>query len=106
MQGEDIMCLKLFHASIIVVLIVLQYFNISLSLEFNNISLGVVGHRDIVKVPKVIRCIEREGEALLAFKQGLADDDNLLSSWGREVHKQDCCKWAGIHCSNRSYYST
>ncbi|KAM1053091.1 hypothetical protein ACFX2C_000626 [Malus domestica] len=102
MQGEDIMCLKLFHASIIVVLIVLQYFNISLSLEFNNISLGVVGHRDIVKVPKVIRCIEREGEALLAFKQGLADDDNLLSSWGREVHKQDCCKWAGIHCSNRT----
>ncbi|RXI08028.1 hypothetical protein DVH24_014594 [Malus domestica] len=51
-NGEDIMCLKLFHASIIVVLIVLQYFNISLSLEFNNISLGVVGHRDIVKVPK------------------------------------------------------
>ncbi|CAN6568062.1 unnamed protein product [Malus baccata var. baccata] len=66
-NGEDIMCLKLFHASIIVALIVLQYFNISLSLEFNNISLGVVGHKDIVKVPK-----------------------------------QDCCKWAGIHYSNRT----
>ncbi|TQE03837.1 hypothetical protein C1H46_010501 [Malus baccata] len=102
MQGGDIMCLKLFHASIIVALIVLQYFNISLSLEFNNISLGVVGHKDIVKVPKVIRCIEREGEALLAFKQGLAYDDNLLSSWGREVYKQDGCKWAGIHYSNRT----
>ncbi|XP_048422098.1 receptor-like protein EIX1 [Pyrus x bretschneideri] len=106
MQGQGIRCFKLFHASIFVALIVLQYCIISQSLEFNNISSGVVGHRDFVKVPKVIRCIEREREALLAFKQGLADDYNLLSSWGREVHKQDCCKWVGVHCSNRNNHVT
>ncbi|XP_070681810.1 receptor-like protein EIX2 [Malus domestica] len=57
------------------------------------------GHRDIAKVPKVMRCIDREREALLAFKQGLVDSDNLLSSWGSEAQKQDCCaSWLGVYC--------
>ncbi|XP_028952025.1 receptor-like protein EIX2 isoform X2 [Malus domestica] len=98
MENDGIRCLKkLFHTSI-VVLLFLQCFNPSLSSGFYNVSFGfgAIGHR------VVTRCIESEGEALLSFKQGLIDDYNLLSSWGREEHKQDCCKWLGIHCSNRT----
>ncbi|CAN6568138.1 unnamed protein product [Malus baccata var. baccata] len=99
MQGEGIRCLKLFHVSIFVVLTLLQYCNLSLSLEFNNISSRVVGHKHIAKVLKVIRCIEREREALLAIKQDLVDDYNSLSSWGSEAQKQDCCaSWVGVYC--------
>ncbi|KAM1019416.1 hypothetical protein ACFX13_041496 [Malus domestica] len=98
MQGEGIMCFKLFHASIFAVLIMLQCCNHSLSMDFSNISSGVVGHRDIAKVPKVIRCIQREREALLAFKRGLVVDYSLLSSWGSEAQKQECCIWEGVYC--------
>ncbi|XP_068328669.1 receptor-like protein EIX2 [Pyrus communis] len=98
MQGEGNRCFKLFHASIIVVLILFQCCNLSLSFEVN-ISSGGAGHRDIAKVPKVMRCIDREREALLAFKQGLVDSNNLLSSWGSEAQKQDCCaSWQGVYC--------
>ncbi|CAN6566121.1 unnamed protein product [Malus baccata var. baccata] len=89
---------KLFHASIFAVVILLQCCNHSLSHNFNNISSGVVGHGDIGKVPKVTRCIQREREALLAFKQGLIDYNNFLSSWGSEAQKQECCIWEGVHC--------
>ncbi|XP_008232936.1 PREDICTED: LRR receptor-like serine/threonine-protein kinase ERL1 [Prunus mume] len=41
-------------------------------------------------------------QALLAFKQGLVDDDNRLLSWGREVQNKDCCQWAGVYCSNHT----
>ncbi|XP_048421238.1 receptor-like protein EIX2 [Pyrus x bretschneideri] len=98
-EGEGIRCFKLFHASIFAVLILLQCCNHSLSLDFNNISSGVVGHWDIAKVPKVIRCIQREKEALLAFKRDVVDSNNRLSSWGSEAQKQDCCaSWEGVYC--------
>ncbi|XP_068329565.1 receptor-like protein EIX1 [Pyrus communis] len=98
-EGEGIRCFKLFHASIFAVLILLQCCNHSLSLDFNNISSGVVGHWDIAKVPKVIRCIQREKEALLAFKRDVVDSKNRLSSWGSEAQKQDCCaSWEGVYC--------
>ncbi|XP_009367821.3 receptor-like protein EIX2 isoform X2 [Pyrus x bretschneideri] len=96
MEGDGIRCLnKLFRALIVVVILLQCVVNPSLSLGVNNISSA-----------GVTRCFEREREALLAFKLGLVDDYNLLSSWGREEHKQDCCNWAGIHCSNRTNHVT
>ncbi|CAN6709810.1 unnamed protein product [Malus baccata var. baccata] len=95
MEGDGIWRLKkLFHA-LIAVLTLLQCVNSSPALGSNNISSG-----------GVMRCIEREREALLAIKQKLVDDYNVLSSWGREEHKQDCCKWVGVHCSNRNNHVT
>ncbi|OAY77784.1 LRR receptor-like serine/threonine-protein kinase GSO1 [Ananas comosus] len=41
-------------------------------------------------------CMEVERKALLTFKSGLVDPQNLLSSWEGE----DCCKWRGVVCSN------
>ncbi|XP_044396147.1 receptor-like protein EIX1 [Triticum aestivum] len=45
-------------------------------------------------------CIAREREALLSIKAGMVDDDSLslFSSW----HGQDCCRWMGVRCSNRT----
>ncbi|CAN6710991.1 unnamed protein product [Malus baccata var. baccata] len=102
MENDGIRCLKKFFHTSIVVLLFLQCFNPSLSSGFYNVSFGfgAIAHR------VVTRCIESEREALLSFKQGLIDDYNLLSSWGREEHKQDCCKWLGIHCSNRTNHVT
>ncbi|RWR91839.1 receptor-like protein 12 [Cinnamomum micranthum f. kanehirae] len=42
-------------------------------------------------------CLERERQALIHFKQGLKDPSNRLSSWVGD----DCCRWVGIHCSNK-----
>ncbi|CAN6566407.1 unnamed protein product [Malus baccata var. baccata] len=100
MQGEGIRCLKLFHSSIYVVLILLHYCNLSLSLGYNNVSSGLLGRSgNIAKA--VVRCIDTEREALLAFKDGVVDCNNCLSSWGRESHKQDCCaSWEGVYCNN------
>ncbi|XAR65467.1 Non-specific serine/threonine protein kinase [Bertholletia excelsa] len=49
-----------------------------------------------------IGCKERERQALLFFKQHLVDDEGLLSSWGNEEYKQDCCKWRGVKCSKET----
>ncbi|GAY46552.1 hypothetical protein CUMW_097940 [Citrus unshiu] len=50
----------------------------------------------------IIRCLNEEREALLAFKQGLIDESGILSSWGREDEKRDCCKWRGVQCSSKT----
>ncbi|XP_059658583.1 receptor-like protein EIX2 [Cornus florida] len=52
------------------------------------------------RVGKVVRCIERERQALLQFKEGIFDDYGILSSWGNSI--EDCCKWRGVQCSNRT----
>ncbi|TVU24868.1 hypothetical protein EJB05_27330, partial [Eragrostis curvula] len=44
-------------------------------------------------------CIPRERDALLAFKQGITNDNyNMLVSW----RGHDCCQWKGVTCSNQS----
>ncbi|KAM7467748.1 hypothetical protein LguiB_015310 [Lonicera macranthoides] len=53
-----------------------------------------------------IMCIEREREALLKFKHGVLDEHGILSSWGSEEDKKECCKWRGIQCSNRTSHIT
>ncbi|XP_020411858.1 probable LRR receptor-like serine/threonine-protein kinase At4g36180 isoform X2 [Prunus persica] len=73
---KQIYCFKVFYAFLVVLL-----------LHMNNPCIG---------------CSEREMQALLAFKQGLVDDDNRLLSWGREVQDKDCCQWAGVYCSNHT----
>ncbi|KAH9646688.1 hypothetical protein KPL70_024946 [Citrus sinensis] len=50
----------------------------------------------------IIRCIDEEREALLTFKESLVDESGVLSSWGPEDEKRDCCKWTGVGCSNRT----
>ncbi|CAK7351933.1 unnamed protein product [Dovyalis caffra] len=49
-----------------------------------------------------IKCIERERQALLNFKQTAIDKDGVLSSWSTS----DCCLWRGVGCSNRTGHVT
>ena len=44
-------------------------------------------------------CFPRERDALLAFKAGLTDPTNYLSSWRAD---EDCCRWMGVGCSNQT----
>nr|KYP48816.1 LRR receptor-like serine/threonine-protein kinase GSO1 [Cajanus cajan] len=46
------------------------------------------------------KCIERERQALLNFKQSLLDDYGILSTWSD--YDDDCCKWKGIRCNNET----
>ncbi|CAO2204945.1 unnamed protein product [Urochloa humidicola] len=49
-------------------------------------------------------CIPHERDALLAFKHGVKDPAGLLSSWRGDggLGDQDCCRWRGVRCSNRT----
>ncbi|GAY67687.1 hypothetical protein CUMW_258540 [Citrus unshiu] len=44
-----------------------------------------------------VGCIDSEREALIKLKQDLIDPSNRLASW---VGDGDCCKWAGVICSD------
>ena len=44
-------------------------------------------------------CIPWERDARLSFKHGITSDPlGVLDSW----HKEDCCQWRGVKCSNRT----
>ncbi|CAL5346597.1 unnamed protein product [Camellia sinensis] len=53
-------------------------------------------------VTSMIKCTETEREALFAFKQGLKDPSNRLSSWTGN----GCCQWSGVQCDETSGHVT
>ncbi|KAH7840762.1 hypothetical protein Vadar_021244 [Vaccinium darrowii] len=53
-----------------------------------------------------ISCIESEKQALLKFKATLIDEADVLSSWGSEPDKTNCCKWWGVKCNNHTGHVT
>ncbi|XP_058181370.1 receptor-like protein EIX1 [Rhododendron vialii] len=64
-------------------------------LAFNKNSSGLTSNSKI-------RCIGKEKQALLKFKETLRDDGDSLSSWGSENDKKECCKWRGVKCDNHT----
>nr|GLL35391.1 probable leucine-rich repeat receptor-like protein kinase At1g35710 [Ipomoea trifida] len=48
-------------------------------------------------------CFENERNALLSFKRSVSHPSfSSLSSWGASRDDDDCCKWKGIGCDNRT----
>ncbi|KAK4591141.1 hypothetical protein RGQ29_021366 [Quercus rubra] len=45
-----------------------------------------------------VSCYEKDKQALLTLKRGLADHEHVLSSWSD--HK-DCCIWDGVFCDKK-----
>ncbi|WVZ15489.1 hypothetical protein V8G54_013055, partial [Vigna mungo] len=45
------------------------------------------------------KCIEKERQALLSFKEGLIDDFGMLSTWTNDT---DCCIWKRIQCNSHT----
>ncbi|KAK1364352.1 hypothetical protein POM88_039913 [Heracleum sosnowskyi] len=57
-----------------------------------------LGSGSLSKDGKLMRCIEKEREALLVFKQrvGVETKHDILHSWKKE--EENCCNWKGIGC--------
>lgn len=49
-----------------------------------------------------IRCLEKERLVLLKIRDDFIDEYGILSTWGTEEAKKDCCKWYCVRCDNRS----
>lgn len=82
------------HLSVLITLLLL--------LPYTKLVLGVTSR---VGDATEVKCIESERRTLLKFKQGLVDDYGRLSSWGMS-QEEDCCKWRGVKCSNRTVHIT
>ena len=95
MEGRGLKLLYAFTLLVLVPHVIVP----SLSLGFDNSGHG---HGD---AEVTMRCTEKEREALLAFKQGFIMDEHsqvAFSSWGTDAAKQDCCRWKGVACDNRT----
>ncbi|KAK7263907.1 hypothetical protein RJT34_31506 [Clitoria ternatea] len=59
---------------------------------------GLMLLKDCVNITNAINvdCLASDVEALIDFKNGLQDPQNLLSSW----RDSNCCEWHGIGCDN------
>ncbi|WOH09480.1 hypothetical protein DCAR_0728937 [Daucus carota subsp. sativus] len=51
-----------------------------------------------------VRCIESERDALLVFRQSVANEYDQLQSWKKE--ENDCCEWKGVGCDNHTGHVT
>ena len=78
--------LKIFY-----VLLLLSLLASGISVTFNNSSENGEA-----------KCIERERQALLSFKESLIDEFGMLSSWSNHHNNTDCCKWKRIQCNHQT----
>ncbi|KAL8119074.1 hypothetical protein AgCh_016538 [Apium graveolens] len=65
---------------------------------------GDFGSESLYKYGNQTRCVEKEREALLVFKQSVANKHDHLQSWKKE--EEDCCKWKGVGCDNHTGHVT
>ncbi|KAL2555925.1 disease resistance family protein/LRR family protein [Forsythia ovata] len=72
----------------------------SITLDENNKVCLRASCEHSVRTKDDIRCLEKEREALLKFKDELIDDDGQLSSWENQKDKEECCRWSGVLCDN------
>ncbi|XP_020080973.1 receptor-like protein 12 [Ananas comosus] len=59
------------------------------------LTLCVLGYHQAIPTSA---CFETERKALLAFKAGVIDAGNRLSSWAG----RDCCSWNGVACDDNT----
>ncbi|KAM7511365.1 hypothetical protein LguiB_010240 [Lonicera macranthoides] len=71
----------------------------SAALDFGSVVAVVEDGNNITTT----KCIEKERQSLLMFKENLIDSYGRLSSWGSEEDKKDCCKWSGVHCNRNGH---
>lgn len=50
------------------------------------------------------KCLDNERHALLVFKAPLQDPFGCLYTWRAE--EDDCCKWKGVTCNNKTGHVT
>ncbi|KAK8521701.1 hypothetical protein V6N13_021785 [Hibiscus sabdariffa] len=71
-------------------------FHLCLALQF--VLIVVTSGMGFKNQSVTVRCIAAEKRALLDFKKGLINDENLLASWASE--DGECCKRKGVGCNN------
>ncbi|GJX90996.1 leucine-rich repeat-containing protein [Tanacetum coccineum] len=77
-------------------------------LWFNTTTVTSFGHQQLVAAAHVgaaHTCIDKERQALLDFKAPLFDPDDMLSTW-RPEEEDECCRWSGVWCNNKTGHVT